>query len=346
MTQKVKRITFLDGLRGIAILVVVLFHSYARWPQIVPYGDQYASIQIFRYGWLGVYLFFMISGFVILMTLEKTTNFFEFLFRRWLRLFPAMLIISILVFFTAGSIFPERPAGVPVLRDLLPGLTFIEEDTWAKILYSPQGVLEGAFWSLFVEVKFYLIFGIVYFICGVNAAIASLVFLFMLSVANAPFVWRFSSHFMGWFAAGALFYLYLKSSKRKWWIMGLIIAVLSAFFLSKGLDAKLAAIVMILFFATVIMDNRAQSVLSFRLFVFLGFISYPLYLIHENMMVALIVKIGRWMPWMPSFFMPVIPIAVVIGIAYLVALYAEPKLREIIRGVFNHKKAQPERLIQ
>lgn len=128
--------------------------------------------------------------------------------------------------------------------------------------------------------------------------------------------------------------------------MGLLSALVSAFFLSKGPDAKLAAVVMIAFFTIVIMNERAQSVASFKLFVFLGFVSYPLYLVHENMMVALIVKTGHWMPWLPGFFVPILPIAVVVGIAYLVALYAEPKLREIIRGVFNHKKAQPARSVQ
>ena len=41
--------------------------------------------------------------------------------------------------------FYERPAGIPTLRDLLPGLTFIEPYWWQLITGKPQGMLEGAF---------------------------------------------------------------------------------------------------------------------------------------------------------------------------------------------------------
>ena len=87
------RIAFLDGLRGIAILLVVFYHAYTRWSDIVPYGARYAHFPVAQLGWLGVELFFMISGFVIYMTLEKCRSFGEFLYRRWLRLFPAMLLV-------------------------------------------------------------------------------------------------------------------------------------------------------------------------------------------------------------------------------------------------------------
>ncbi len=174
------RIAFLDGLRGVAILLVLLFHAYARWPQIVPFGDRFAGFPLFKYGWLGVELFFMISGFVILMTLEKCASFSEFIGRRWLQLFPAMLLCSLLVFYTE-SLFPARPAGISSYRDLIPGLTFAESGIWARVLGSPQGVLEGAFWSLFVEVKFYIIFGALYFFLGRKAALIGLGLIFIIS---------------------------------------------------------------------------------------------------------------------------------------------------------------------
>jgi peptidoglycan/LPS O-acetylase OafA/YrhL len=105
-----QRIEFIDGLRGVAIALVVLFHAYARWPEgIIPYGGRFASIPLFSYGWLGVELFFLISGFVIVMTLEKCPNLYDFLGRRWLRLFPAMLICSFILF-EISPLLPESPA--------------------------------------------------------------------------------------------------------------------------------------------------------------------------------------------------------------------------------------------
>jgi len=63
------RIGYLDAIRGIAIWLVVLYHAYARYEHF-PYAFKYASFPLFKYGYLGVELFFLISGFVILMTLD------------------------------------------------------------------------------------------------------------------------------------------------------------------------------------------------------------------------------------------------------------------------------------
>jgi peptidoglycan/LPS O-acetylase OafA/YrhL len=339
MSEKLKRIPFLDGLRGVAILMVILFHAYARSPESVPYGHKYSGIEFFQYGQLGVDLFFMISGFVILMTLEKTPNFFQFTYHRWRRLFPAMLIVSILVFTTARVVFPERPHGIPVLRDLLPGLTFIDNNVLSWIFHSPQGLLEESFWSLFVEVKFYIVFGIIFFVLGARMAIASLVGLFVWYILNSPFVDPFSTAYsMGWFASGAMYYLYFKSGRKKWLWMGMLMALVSAAFLHRDVDAKLAASIMSLFFMAVMMSERLRSIIGSRFLLFLGFVSYPLYLVHQNMMISLIVKFGRWVPLMPSFLLPVIPIVIVVAIAWIVARYAEPGLRNILRGIFEGRK--------
>ena len=95
--MKVKRIDYLDAIRGIAVWLVVLYHAYARYEHF-PYGFEYASFPFLKYGYLGVELFFLISGFVILMTLERSRSFINFLYKRWLRLFPAMAIVTLLFY--------------------------------------------------------------------------------------------------------------------------------------------------------------------------------------------------------------------------------------------------------
>src|SRR6187200_1820250 len=72
-----KRLRGLDGLRGIAVLAVMAYH----------YDEQRA-----HYGLLGVEMFFVISGFVILMTMEKTNSLFAFVWHRAARLYPAYLL--------------------------------------------------------------------------------------------------------------------------------------------------------------------------------------------------------------------------------------------------------------
>ena len=75
------RLIYLDGLRGLAILMVFFVHAFVRWPDLVPYGNTYSNIPLFQYGMFGVRLFFMISGFVILLTLEKCAEKYLQLYR-------------------------------------------------------------------------------------------------------------------------------------------------------------------------------------------------------------------------------------------------------------------------
>lgn len=337
------RISFLDGLRGVAILLVVLYHAYTRWPEIVPYGNTFAKFPVFAYGSLGVQLFFIISGFVIVMTLETCITFRQFIIRRWLRLFPAMFVCSMIIFATA-PLFPERPNGEIFCLDILPGLTFVNPGLWTRLLGSHVGFLEGAFWSLFVEVKFYVIFGLLYFIAGWRKAVVTLLGLFCLSmilVASEQFVSSTNMHGMsnmidiagfqyyGWFSAGIFYYKFYCEKKYHYLVYAMSIAFLSA--LAHGGEdwsSKLFAFSLVTLFTVAVTSARVQGMLSNPFLLFIGFISYPLYLLHENMMVALIVKIGQQMPGASGIFVPIVPIIMVVGLGWFVAVYLEPWLRK------------------
>lgn len=105
------RIESLDGLRGLAILLVLLFHTYSRWSDYIPWASIHKDFYVFKFGFLGVQLFFLISGFVIYMTLERCSSLSDFIFRRWLRLFPAMLIGTMLIYLTSFFLV-ERPDSI------------------------------------------------------------------------------------------------------------------------------------------------------------------------------------------------------------------------------------------
>ncbi|MBU3759648.1 MAG: acyltransferase [Candidatus Omnitrophica bacterium] len=339
--DQTKRVVFLDGLRGAAILLVVLFHAYARWPEVVRYGDKFAEFPIFRFGFLGVQLFFMISGFVILMTLERCSGFAQFLYRRWLRLFPAMMIVSPIILSTA-LFLPERPLGIPALRDMIPGLTFIQPDWWEVILGSPQGYLEGSFWTLYIEVKFYVVFGLLFFLAGENVSILGLLILFMLSLvwSGSTFSKLLDANYMGWFAAGALFCKYHRTANKRWMVMGVISALASALSIrADGREGAVeAGIVLVSFFAAALASKSIQSILSTRILCLLGFMSYPLYLLHENLMVGLIVKLGNSAAWMPDVLLPVLPILLCVAVSWILAAYGEPFLRARLEAAFAGRR--------
>jgi len=342
----------MDGFRGIAILLVVLYHAYTRWPRLIPYGDKYANFILAHYGWLGVELFFMISGFVIYMTLEKCTTFSEFIFRRWLRLFPGMLVASIGIYATA-RFFNERPSGIPRLIDIFPGLLFIDPAWISKSLNFQIGMLEGVFWSLFVEVKFYVIFGAIYFSfrkrylkeslaifylsCIVISMISNITHANILLSISHILNFNLSGRFYGWFLIGAFYYeLYEKFSPKKMAYLIVISCITSVYADSVGdLKIILLSAILILIFISSLYIRRIQVLLSSNVILYFGFISYPFYLIHENLMISMIRKIGtKWRP-LPDFLIPVIPVAIISIIAYLLAAYAEPFARRRIKWLID-----------
>lgn len=337
-----QRIVFLDGLRGIAILMVIFFHAFARWEDLMPYQNQFNGFHLFKYGKFGVQLFFIISGFVILMTLENCHSFSDFIYRRWLRLFPAMLICTIFIFFTAAY-FPYRPSGQPNIGQLIPGLLFLDPEIIKLMFNQEYMAIEGSFWSLFVEVKFYIIAGVLFFYLGKKRMILSVALLFLMSTAHVKLgqitvvpeyidtiIKSLSIEHFGWFAAGALFYEYSISNKKAYLIIACLIALLAARnynygFLSDGMGFS---VIIIMIFFLAVLNSQLTKFVEFKLFTFLGFISYPLYLLHENMMVSMIVSCGEFMPWMPQILLPLFPILFVVFLAYIIAKYLEPLLKK------------------
>jgi peptidoglycan/LPS O-acetylase OafA/YrhL len=339
------RINYIDGHRGIAILLVVMFHAFSRWSDLMPFGDEFSEFPLFKFGYLGVQLFFLISGFVILMTLERCDNIKTFLYRRWLRLFPAMLICSIFIFFTT-NFFPERPNGQPALKDLIAGLSFVEPYIWQKVMGLQLHSLEGSFWSLYVEFKFYIIAAFLYFYIGSQRLVLALFLCFMcwflldifsqmdivksLSFLRSATV-LLSFEYFGWFSAGSAYYLFVKTKSKKWLFIGMFISLISSVAESKlNIGPLVATILISLFFVASIVSIRLQRVISSRFFMYMGFVSYPLYLLHENMMVAITIKLNNYIHIVPSYLFPVVAIAFITTLAYFIANSVEPFVRKKI----------------
>lgn len=339
------RINYLDGHRGIAILLVMMFHAFSRYPDLVPYGNNFADFPPFKFGYLGVQLFFLISGFVILMTLEKCKDIKEFIYRRWLRLFPTMLVCSIIIFSSIGF-FSERPHGQQDVKDLLPGLTFIEPYIWEKFTGIPFRSIEGTFWSLYVEFKFYVISALLYFFIGSRKLVVTLLLCFLSwfvleqlhQLISNPVISRLHSitdllsfqHF-GWFSSGASYYIYVKSQNKNWFYFAVFVSFISSVIISRlNVEALSAAILISLFFTSSIISIKVQQIISNKLFLFMGFVSYPLYLLHENMMVSIIIKLNSYLYFIPSLLFPIIAITLISLIAYFVANYLEVPMRKKI----------------
>jgi peptidoglycan/LPS O-acetylase OafA/YrhL len=184
----------LDGLRGLAILLVMFYHFCLPHPAFHGKGAPWV-LQVAQSGWMGVDLFFVLSGFLITGILVETRThqhyFRNFLARRFLRIWPlyylSLVVLLVLPSFMLTSV-PPQVSGMQ------------EKQAWfwlyaANWLFALEGGFTqtsgGYFWSLAVEEQFYLIWPFVVYVLSdrqlLRVSIALLAMSLLLRVALSSF---------------------------------------------------------------------------------------------------------------------------------------------------------------
>jgi len=141
------RIEGLDALRGLAALAVLLHHDTHFYDVLYP-GRAPLPFNLDA-GHFGVELFFIISGFVIFMTLERKNSLYRFAVSRVARLYPAFLAAAA---FTATMLYLHPlppPLGAPSAGAILANLTM------APLLLNHTGI-DLPYWTLTYELVFYV----------------------------------------------------------------------------------------------------------------------------------------------------------------------------------------------
>jgi peptidoglycan/LPS O-acetylase OafA/YrhL len=157
-----KRFHELDVLRGVAAVGVVLFHYITRYDQLYPRrGDVAFDFEI---GSSGPLLFFVISGFVIFMTLSRCKVVSDFTVSRFSRLYPAYWA-AVLLTYTVGTIWP-LPGQHYTVFQLLINFTMLQA-------YLGVPPIDDVYWTLNIEIFFYATMLILFFL----GLIANMVFL-------------------------------------------------------------------------------------------------------------------------------------------------------------------------
>ena len=322
--RKTGRIHELDVLRFFAAFAVVVHHYHEH---LFGWGQTMLGVAdpISRFGYLGVELFFMISGFVILMSAEgRTTK--QFAISRFVRLYPTYWLaigLTTVVMVATG-------AGPPI-GDVVANLT---------MLHTYLGVehLDGTYWSLVVEMRFYLLMAIAIRL-GLLDRIEDLLLGWMcfaavrLLVQPPDFIDQLLlSRYAHLFIAGAVFYLVWRDHAFTGRRVGLLVLAVVLGVRYAGFDAAERAIdhsasfpswqprvAVVLFFATfLVISWNGIPGLRGRNLATLGAITYPLYLLHH--------MIGRRLfeAWNAEpYVMLVVMTAGMVLVSHLIARYFE-----------------------
>ena len=285
----------LDGLRGLAVLGVIFYHCS---PRLLGTWVHYASL----WGWAGVNLFFVLSGFLItsilLQSLGKPRYFRNFYGRRALRILPVYVLVLVVVYLSApwfiGPTITEAVKAAPWLAYI-----FFVQNLFHLAL--PPAI--GPTWSLAIEQQYYLLWAPLVRFTGrawmlTAILLCALVASPLLRLAN--YHWLNPTHTLihldgiAWGSLLALGLFTLPLSRRAWlWIglAGLVLGIAAAATIAGGtsfLDSALAvgfAGAVLASIAATGARNPINAALRRGPLAFYGRISYGLYMIHISVFI-------------------------------------------------------------
>ena len=262
-----KNIHSVTMLRGIASLAVCLGHFL---------GTLHSEkiIQIGKFGGYGVPIFFAITGFIIPYSLYQKKyqikGYFKFLVKRITRLDPPYLL-SIIGIFLLSYVAQLSPfsEGNPI--------EIFTEKTMLHLFYlveiANQDWLNPVFWTLAIEFQFYLLIGLLFPLLTIKNTVAQVLFFFAFCIL--PFVLnddRFVTDYFIMFLPGVLLFWFFTKQMGRNLFIGLMTILLVLGYLKAGMETPICAVISIGF---ILLVKKPIKPL-----IFLGTISYSLYLIH------------------------------------------------------------------
>ncbi|MGV3611119.1 MAG: acyltransferase family protein [Fluviicola sp.] len=325
--NSLNRIQELDALRGIAALVVLVFHFSLLNPQLLSFT---------KFGITGVDLFFIISGFVITMSLDRIQFGYQFVINRFSRLYPTYWTSVIFTFaiICINKIYlgyePQHP--LPI-KDFGYNLTMFQ-------YYFGVKDLDGPYWTMIIEMLFYLLMLYLFLTKSLKSAVAFLIPVILLGTVLTEFHW-FQPFSMAYFknfplaqslplfVTGILFYRIFTKDKR---LLLNCILIISCYLLQILLFTKTGRAnyyishpeykaVLLVYFALffLFVFGKLKFIVS-RTTLFLGKISFALYLIHQYFSIYfLIPNLMKWgINYYVAAFLIALPICVLLaaGITY------------------------------
>lgn len=281
-----KRIPELDSLRGIAAVSVVIFHIFMFKP----------GFNFFKYGVTGVDLFFMISGFVIFMSISQIASAKEFIVNRFSRLFPVYwfcVTFTFLLFLIQSLKIFHNPFSLNLFAIYAANLTMLQN-------YFGIKDIDGSYWTLLVELQFYALIVLLYQFKLLRhiekIGFTMLVLILILHIITTPVLRSYNesyfpilNHFPLFFA-GIIFYkLFFKLIDQHKGYLIILCCLLLQITLFNHVGKALNFIsrmeyipaLMVYFVLFMLLAHHKLMFIVNKYTLFFGKISYPLYVVHQ-----------------------------------------------------------------
>jgi len=331
----------LDSLRGIAVLSVMLYHytfAYDFHYKLLSPNKFYLA-----HGNLAVHLFFIISGFVIFLTLEKSKNKADFPVSRFSRLYPAYwasMFVTILVV----TLLPVPTLGNYTLKEIGLNITMFQGFTKVRLI-------DQVYWTLKMELTFYIIMYVLFlnkvlkkieWIC-----VLWLAFSLVSSLWNIPlkkyFDVLFILEYAPLFIAGINFYRIKNNGST---VLNHVIIIASFLLECKWLlmhpdeNYGSVAILAVIYGIFYLFTYQKLSWLNNRVLLFLGTISYSLYLLHNVIGYSIIYRVRQYTDIQAIYV--IVPMIFSISIATLMTFFIEKPAIKFIRN--SYKKSSTKQI--
>lgn len=307
------RLTALDSLRGIAALGVVLFHYLPYYDKL--YGHSFSTPSFLEFGRYGVHLFFILSGFVIFMTLERTPGAGRFGLARAFRLLPALWAGIVMTWLAVQALGPDDR--VVSLGTALLNTTLLHE-------YLGHAHVDGAYWSLVIEATFYVWIALLFYGLGSWHRMRPALWVWTLTSYGAVLWWQaipdgleflvkelLFTRYAPLFISGMLIYRWHHHGRP-----GLADLALLALSMGHCLIAYKAPFNLFVAGCYAVFILAAAGRLNFLarpILLWLGSVSYSLYLVHQNIGYGIIGAVYH--AGLPGQLGVLIALAVAIGLA-------------------------------
>ena len=348
--------SLMDPLRLFAAVWVMNYHYLLG-------NEPNPALHWYRFGNLGVQIFFIISGFVIVQSIQgKPLS--EFALGRFLRLFPLFWILCTVTYLLTVAL-PDHTYIIH-FSDYLRSMTMLSDAL--EHLLGPSTLVDSSYWTLTVELIFYVMIGV--FVHYFTQRRLMYFFAFFLGTSMLTFALHLENtywaklllvdHAAYFVFGGALSLIMTKTYQSSWRLYGdyLLLALaglyatlihgraLFAYETSNRYDNIAIVLIHVAMFVAIpclaYLSRYIRDIRTIKILGLIGALTYPLYLLHQrigNISIVLIIRHSSF-AW----------IDVVLGMEFcmiigslVIALY-EPRIRYFLKLKITHMFSRPPAL--